>query len=113
MRSLPEAQRSDQKTLRRSEDVLRNPEETPLFTNSALRSRLELEGARRRLLVESLRVSKAAEAEAEEEESEVNVEDLYTQEQLDDMRVAFETFDLDGSGDIDSDELGLVRPRGP
>ena len=46
---------------------------------------------------------------------EVNIEDIYTQEQLDDMRVAFETFDLDGSGDIDSDELGLVprRPRAP
>jgi calmodulin len=74
-------------------------------------SKLELEGARRRLLVESMRVSKAAEAEDEDEESEVNVEDLYTQEQLDDMRVAFETFDLDGSGDIDSDELGLVMKK--
>jgi calmodulin len=70
--------------------------------------RLELEGARRRLLVESLRVARLDPRDGASSGLDGNIEDKYTMEQLDDLRVAFNTFDVDQSGDIDISELGGV-----
>jgi calmodulin len=79
-----------------------------MTSNWAPHCRLELEGARRRLLVESLRVARLDTRSTMSTASEGNVEDKFTLEQLDELRVAFNTFDKDQSGDIDISELGAV-----
>jgi len=72
---------------------------------------LELEGARRRLLVESLRVARLDSSDAASQLSDHNIEDNFTSVQLEDLRAAFDTFDADNSGDIDQDELGNVMKQ--
>merc|ERR1719171_2313393 len=73
--------------------------------------RLELEGGRRRLLVESLRVARLDPRDGTSSLLDGNIEDKFTMEQLDDLRIAFNTFDTDQSGDIDISELGGVMKK--